>query len=714
MKLLIIVSLIIMLASCSDTTRVSGVSEGWPENVTPPTPDKQIREFTLHGDKRVDEYYWLNQRTDEKVLNYLKAENAYLDTMMASTRDFQQQLFEEMKGRIKENDESLPFKDNGYFYYTRYQEGKQYPVFARKKESLTAPEEVMLDQNVLAEGFKYYAIAGRQVSDDNRILAYTVDTVSRRLYGLRFKNLETGEDYPEMIPNVDGGSIAWAADNKTVFYILKDLTTLLGYQVWRHELGTPKEKDVMVYEEKDNRYSLYVYKSKSDKYILIVSDMNEISTEVKMLEAADPSGTLKVFQPRQEGLQYAVEHFNDKFYIRTDLAAPNFRVMETPEAQTGRENWKEVIPHRENVYISGMTLFAKHLVLTEIKDALTQIRVIDANTKADHYIGAEEPVFTTNVHINPDFNTNTLRYSYTSMTTPYSIYDYNMDTKEKKLMKQTEVLGGFNKNDYQSERLWASARDGAKVPVSILYKKGLNKDGNNPTLLYAYGSYGYNSFPSFNSNILSLVNRGFVYAVAHVRGGQELGRQWYDNGRMLKKKNTFYDFIDVGEFLIRQNFTSTKHLYANGGSAGGLLMGAIVNLRPDLWHGVIAEVPFVDVVTTMSDPTIPLTTGEYEEWGDPSVKEEYEYMKSYSPYDNVVRKDYPNMLVTTGLHDSQVQYFEPAKWVARLRERKTDNNLLLFKINMDFGHGGASGRFDYLKDEALQYAFLLALEGIRK
>ena len=409
MKTLTTVLLLIMLASCSDT-RVSGVAEGWPVNIKPPVPEKLTKEFTLHGDKRVDEYYWLNERTNPKVLDYLKAENAYLDTMMASTRDFQQQLFEEMKGRIKENDESLPYKDNGYFYYTRFQEGKQYPVFVRKKESLSAPEEILLDQNVLAEGFKYYAIAGRQVSDDNKILAYTVDTVSRRLYGLRFKNLETGADYPETIPNVEGGSIAWAADNKTVFYILKDLTTLLGYQVWRHELGTPKEKDVMVYEEKDNRYYLNLYKSKSDKYILIVSDMNEISTEYKMLEASNPTGTFSVFQPRQEGLQYYVEHFNDKFYIRTDLAAPNFRIMETPELQTSRENWKEVIPHRDNVYISGMTLFAKHLVLTEIKDALTQIRVIDATTKADHYIGSEEPVYTANVNINPDFNTGTLRY----------------------------------------------------------------------------------------------------------------------------------------------------------------------------------------------------------------------------------------------------------------------------------------------------------------
>lgn len=704
----------VFLTSCANNTRISNNSGEWPQNVTPPKPEKVLKEFSLHNDTRTDEYYWLNQRTEPKVLDYLKAENTYLDTMMSATKPLQEKLFAEMKARIKEKDETLPYKDNGYWYYSRYEEGKEYPVYCRKEGSLSAPEEVMLDQNEMAKDFRYYAIGGRVVSDNNQLIAFTVDTVSRRLYGLKFKDLVTGRIYPETIPNVEGAALAWATDNKTVFYIKKDLTTLLGYQIWRHELGTDMANDVMVYEEKDNRYYLRLYKSKSDKYIVIFSDMNELSTEVRLLEASNPQGSFKIFQPRESRLQYQVEHFENKFFIRTDLDAPNFRIMETPESATEKENWKELIAHRDNVLISGMTVFSNHLVLNEMKDALSQLRIINMSDKSDHYIKADEPVFTSFVNINPDFNTPILRYSYSSMTTPSSIYDYNMDSKEKKLMKQTEVLGGFNKEEYQSERIWATARDGSKIPVSLLYKKGLQKNGENPLLLHSYGSYGLSSYPTFNSNILSLVNRGFIYAVAHVRGGMELGRQWYDNGRLLNKKNTFYDFIDCGEYLLKEKFTSKNHLYASGGSAGGLLMGAIVNYRPDLWHGVIAEVPFVDVITTMSDPSIPLTTGEYEEWGDPSVKEEYLYMKSYSPYDNVEKKDYPHMLVTTGLHDSQVQYFEPAKWVARLRERKTDDNLLLFKINMDYGHGGASGRFDYLKDEALQYAFLLALEGIRE
>ena len=711
-NLFLSLSIALFMISCKQTSSVKIEAYKWPENIHPPLPEKNAKEFEMHGDKRIDDYYWLNQRDNPKVLDYLNAENAYLDTMMAGAKVLREKLFLEMKGRIKEKDESLPYKDNGYWYYSRYEEGKEYPVYCRKKETLDAAEEIMLDQNAMADGFKYYSIGGRQVSDNNELLAYTVDTVSRRLYGVRFKNLKTGEIYPEVIPNIEGGSLAWAADNKTAFYIKKDTTTLLGYQVWRHVLGTDPSTDVLVYEEKDNRYYLAMYRTKSKKYISIVSEMNELSTEYKLLEAANPSGEFKIFHHREPQLQYYVEHFNDKFYVRTDLNAPNFRLMETEEGNTSKNNWKEVIPHRNEVYMSGLSVFKNHLVLSEVKDATNQLRIINMTDKSEHYIQFDEPVYTAGVNINPDFNTDTLRFSYTSLTTPYSIFDYNMNTKQRLLKKQTEVLGGFDKNEYASERLWATARDGAKVPISLVYKKGMEKNGNNPLLLAAYGSYGFSSYPYFNSNILSLLNRGFIYAIAHVRGGQELGRQWYDNGRMLKKKNTFYDFIDCGEYLIKEKFTSTKHLYANGGSAGGLLMGAIANLRPDLWNGIVAEVPFVDVITTMSDASIPLTTGEYEEWGNPADSAEYFYMKSYSPYDNVEKKDYPNMLVTTGLHDSQVQYFEPAKWVARLREKKTDKNLLLFKIDMNVGHGGASGRFDYLKDVALKYAFLLVLEGI--
>jgi len=682
-----------------------------PEGVKPPTVEKEPKEFIAHGDKRIDEYYWLNQRDNPKVLNYLQAENAYLDTLMSGTKELREKLFKEMKGRIKEKDESLPYKDNGYWYYSRFEEGKQYPIFCRKKGTLEAPEEILIDQNKMAEGFKYFSIGGRSVSDNNELLAFTEDSVSRRLYGLRIKNLVTGTIYPENIANVEGGTIAWAADNKTIFYVRKDVTTLLGYQIWRHELGTDPSKDVMVYEEKDNRFYIGVYRTKSKKFIAIFSSMNQVSTEYRLLEAARPAGSFKVFEPRKENFQYHIEHFNDRFYVLTDWNAPNFRLMQTPESKTGKANWKEVIPHRKNVFISNMLVFKNHLVLGEMKDALNQLRVINLNSKKDYYITFPEAVYASFQHVNPDYNTNVLRFSYTSMTTPGSIYDFNMDTQQRELKKQTEVLGGFKSADYTSERLWATVRDGVKVPISLVYKKGMKKDGSNPLLLYAYGSYGSSTSPSFNSNVISLLDRGFVYAIAHVRGGQEMGRQWYDQGHLFNKKNTFFDFIDCGEFLIKENYTVKEHLYASGGSAGGLLMGGIVNFRPDLWHGVVADVPFVDVLTTMSDPSIPLTTGEYKEWGNPADSAEYFYMKSYSPYDNVEKKAYPNMLVTTGLHDSQVQYFEPAKWVAKLRELKTDNNKLLFKINMDAGHGGASGRFDYLKEKAWQYAFYLALEG---
>ncbi|WP_276486004.1 S9 family peptidase [Paraflavitalea pollutisoli] len=683
----------------------------WPEGVTPPVADKHPKEFKAHGDTRIDDYYWLNERENPQVIDYLKAENAYLDTMMSGTKALQDKLFAEMKGRIKEKDESLPFKNNGYWYYSRFEEGKQYPIFCRKKETLEASEEIMLDQNKMAEGFKYYSVGGRSVSDNNELLAFTADSVSRRLYGLRFKNLVTGDVYPETIPNVEGGDLAWAADNKTFFYVRKDVKTLLGYQVWRHVLGTDPKQDVLVFEEKDNRFYIGVFRTKSKKYVSIVSDMNQVSSEYRLIEATNPTGNFVVFQPRENNLQYSIEHYNDKFYVLTDWNAPNFRLMETPEGKTGRENWKEVIAHRNDVYISSLTLFKDHLVLGEVKDALNQIRVINQTAKKDYYIPFDEAVYSSYVNVNPDYNTNVLRLSYTSMTTPASIYDFNMDTQQRELKKQTEVLGGFKKEEYASERIWATARDGVKVPVSLVYKKGMQKDGSNPLLLYAYGSYGSSTNPGFNSNVISLLDRGFVYAIAHVRGGQELGRQWYDNGHLFHKKNTFFDFIDAAEFLIKEKYTVKEHLYANGGSAGGLLMGAITNLRPDLWKGVVADVPFVDVITTMSDASIPLTTGEYEEWGNPADSAEYAYIKTYSPYDNVEKKAYPNLLVTTGLHDSQVQYFEPAKWVARLRELKTDKNILLFKINMEAGHGGASGRFDYLKDVALRYAFYLALEG---
>lgn len=698
-----------LFASCQQSSNLSKSPE-WPDNIKPPTAEKVAKVFNEHGETRNDDYYWLNQREDEKVLNYLRAENAYADTMMAATKDLQAKLFAEMKGRIKEKDESVPYKKNGYWYVSRFDEGAQYPVYVRKKESLTAPDEVLIDHNIMAKGFPYFAVGAMAISDDNRIMAYTVDTVSRRLYGIRFKDLTTGTVYPETIANAEGRSIAWAADNKTLFYVKKDVKTLLGYQVYRHVLGTDPSQDVLVYEEKDNTFSVNVKRSRSDKYIFIVSELNQVSTEYKYLEASNPTAEFKVFLPRENQV-YEVDHAGDKFYIMTDKNAPNFKIMTTDENNTAFSNWKEMIPHRENVLISDFTLFKDFVVLQEMKDALNQVRVIKPSANQDYYISFDETVFTSRINNNPEYNTNTVRISYTSPTTPNSVIDVNMDTKAQEVKKVTEVIG-YDKSMYQAERIWATARDGVKVPVSLVYKKGMEKNGKNPLLLYGYGSYGYSSDPGFNSTIVSLLDRGFIFAIAHIRGGQEMGRQWYDNGKMGKKKNTFQDFIDCGEFLVKENYTSKEHLYANGGSAGGLLMGAVINMRPDLFHGVIAEVPFVDVITTMSDETIPLTTQEYKEWGNPNIKEEYAYMKSYSPYDNVEKKEYPNMLVTTGLHDSQVQYFEPAKWVAKLREYKTGNNVLFFRTNMDAGHGGASGRFDYLKDEAVNMAFLLALEGI--
>ncbi len=698
-----------LFASCQQSSNLSKSPE-WPDNIKPPAAEKVAKVFNEHGESRNDDYYWLNQREDEKVLNYLRAENAYADTMMASTKDLQAKLFAEMKGRIKEKDESVPYKKNGYWYVSRFDEGAQYPVYVRKKESLTAPDEVLIDQNIMAKGFPYFAVGAMSISDDNKIMAYTVDTVSRRLYGIRFKDLTTGTEYPETIANAEGRSIVWAAGNKTLFYVKKDVKTLLGFQVYRHLLGTDPSQDVLVYEEKDNTFSVNVKRSRSDKYIFIVSELNQVSTEYKYLDASNPTAAFKVFLPRENQV-YEVDHAGDRFYIMTDKNAPNFKIMTTDENNTAISNWKEMIPHRENVLISDFTLFKDFVVLQEMKDALNLVRVIKPSANQDYYISFDETVFTSRINNNPEYNTNTLRISYASLTTPNSVIDVNMDTKAQEVKKVTEVIG-YDKSKYQAERIWATARDGVKVPVSLVYKKGMEKNGKNPLLLYGYGSYGYSSDPGFNSTTVSLLDRGFIFAIAHIRGGQEMGRQWYDNGKMGKKKNTFQDFIDCGEFLVKEKYTSKEHLYANGGSAGGLLMGAVVNMRPDLFHGVIAEVPFVDVITTMSDETIPLTTQEYKEWGNPNIKEEYAYMKSYSPYDNVEKKEYPNMLVTTGLHDSQVQYFEPAKWVAKLREYKTDNNVLFFRTNMDAGHGGASGRFDYLKDEAVNMAFLLALEGI--
>lgn len=676
-----------------------------------PKAAQKPKELTIHGDTRIDPYYWLNERENPEVIDYLKAENAYLDTVLGHTKPFQEGLFEEIKGRIKKDDESVPYKDNGYYYLTRYEKGKEYPIYARKKGTLEAEEEIMLDVNELAKPYAYYAVGGRNVSPDNKLLAFGEDTLSRRIYTLRFKNLETGEMLPDQIPNTYG-ACAWAADNEHVFYGLKD-ETLRVYKIMRHKLGTPVSEDVEVFHEADPTFSTYVYKTKSKKYLVIGSSQT-LSDEYRVLEAENPTGRFRVIQPRERKLEYSIAHYGDRFYIRTNWDAQNFRLMACPEDATTKAHWEEIIPHREDVLFEGMDIFRDYLVLSERQEGITRLRVRPWEGE-EHYIDFPEDAYLAYTTVNPQFDTEQLRLSYTSLTTPNTQYDYHMRSREFTLLKQQEVLDpNFDPANYRSERLQATAPDGTKVPISLVYRKGFEKNGKQPLLLYGYGSYGASMDPYFSSVRLSLLDRGFAFAIAHIRGGQELGRQWYEDGKLLNKKNTFTDFIACGKYLVAQNYTSPEHLYAMGGSAGGLLMGAVINMAPELFNGVIAAVPFVDVVTTMLDESIPLTTFEYDEWGNPNDETYYEYIKSYSPYDNVEAKAYPAMLVTTGLHDSQVQYWEPAKWVARLRELKTDDNPLLLYTNLDTGHGGASGRFERYKETAMEYAFLLDLEGIKE
>lgn len=709
---LLLLAAIAFFAGCNkDTEQASNASAMYTKtDLQVPTAKKVAKELTVHGDTRIDNYYWLNERENPEVISYLEAENTYKDKMLEHTKAFQEKLFEEMKGRIKEDDQSVPYKDNGYYYLTRYEQGGEYPIYERKKGDLNAKAENLLNVNELAKAYDYFNVTGLSVSPDNKLLAYNEDTLSRRIYTVRFKNLETGEMLPDQIPGVEGYGAAWANDNKTVFYVAKDIQTLRGYKIMKHKLGTPTSQDVEIFNEKNEEFNTFVYKTKSKKYIVIGSSQT-LSNEYWVLDANTPDGKFRMIQPRERNLEYSIDHYGDKFYILTNMDAKNFRLMETPEGKTTKENWKEVIPNRSDVLLEGMEIFKDYLVLSERKNGITQIRIRPWDGSAEHYVHFPEEAYVAYTSTNPEYDTDLLRLGYQSMATPNTTFDYNMKSKEFKQLKQQEVLGGFNPKDYVTERAYVTARDGAKVPISIVYKKGFNKDGKGPFLLYAYGSYGNSMDPSFSSSRLSLLNRGFGYAIAHIRGGQEMGRQWYEDGKLLKKKNTFTDYIDCAEWLIKNNYTNKENIYAMGGSAGGLLMGAVVNMRPDLFKGVIAAVPFVDVVTTMLDESIPLTTFEFDEWGNPKNKEYYDYMKSYSPYDNVEAKDYPAMLVTTGLHDSQVQYFEPAKWVAKMREMKTDKNPLLLHTNMEAGHGGASGRFKALKDVAMQYAFLLDLAG---
>ncbi|MCX2681424.1 S9 family peptidase [Galbibacter sp. EGI 63066] len=684
------------------------------KHIIPPTAEKKPVNLEKHGDIRVDDYYWLNERENPEVIDYLERENAYYDQMTAHTNDFKEALFKEMKGRIKEDDESVPYKYNGYWYITKYEEGKDYPIYIRKKDGEGAEEEVMFDCNEMAEGYSYFNLRGINISPDNKLAAFGVDTLSRRKYTIRIKNLETGEIYPATIENTTAGS-TWANDNKTLFYTRKDPQTLRSDKVYKHVLGTDVTEDELVYHEEDETFSAFVYKTKSRKYIVFGSG-STLTSEYSILDADSPDDELKVFQPRERGLEYNIAHYEDSFYVITNAdKATNFKLMKTPVEKTTKENWEEVIPHRENVLLEDIDIFMDYLVVSERSNGLNKIKVKPWDGSDEYFIPFDNETYTAFPSTNLEFDTNTLRYVYNSLTTPASTIDFNMVTKEKVVKKEQEVLGGkFDKDNYTSERVWAKAADGTMIPISMVYKKGIKKNGKNPLLLYGYGSYGATIDPYFSSVRLSLLDRGFIYAIAHIRGGEYLGRNWYENGKLMTKKNTFTDFVDCSKFLVEGNYTSEEHLYAMGGSAGGLLMGAVINIAPELYNGVIAAVPFVDVVTTMLDESIPLTTSEYDEWGNPNNKEYYHYIKSYSPYDNVETKEYPNLFVTTGLHDSQVQYWEPAKWVAKLRNVKKGDNQLLFHINMDAGHGGASGRFEALKEVAEEYAFLLDLEGIQE
>ena len=699
-------------------------------NTFPTPPNAAIRphEMTMHGHTRIDNYYWLNERENPEVLAYLEAENQYANTCLKHIEPLQEQLFKEITGRIKQDDNSVPIKIRDYYHYTRFEEGKEYPILCRKKHGLDALEEIMLDCNVLAEGHAFFGLGEVSLSEDDRLLAYSVDTVSRRIYTVYIKDLETGELVGEPIIGTSG-NVVWASDNKTLFYGVKD-ETLRPFKIMRHRLGTSPSDDVEVYREIDETFVCYISKTKSRKYLIINSD-STLSSECRILESNHPEAGFRVFQERQPDMLYGVDHYREHFYIQTNAdGAKNYKIMRTPIGQTEKLNWEEVVPHREQVMIEGVTIFDKFFVIEEREGGLVKIRVKAWDGSTDYYIDFGEPTYTASVGANPDFEAVTLRYSYNSMTTPASVYEFDMEKRTKTLLKRQEIVGGYNPEEYVTERLMAPSHDGVLVPISIVYKKVVegkaldlvevpsvrgagssmgSRPLDRPLVLYGYGSYGASMDAYFSLARISLLDRGFIWAIAHIRGGEEMGRQWYDDGKMLNKKNTFLDFIACAEYLINNGYTSSQKLFAMGGSAGGLLVGAVTNMRPDLWKGVIAQVPFVDVVTTMLDESIPLTTGEYDEWGNPNEKQYYDYILSYSPYDNVEAKDYPAMLITTGLHDSQVQYWEPAKWAAKLRALKTDNNPLYLKTEMDYGHGGASGRFEGYKEVALEYAFMLDL-----
>ena len=683
-------------------------------DIKAPIAQKIEKELVEHGDVRIDPYYWMNDRENPEVIDYLNQENNYTKAILKPTEGLQKHLFEEIKGKIKENDESVPYKLNGYWYKVRYEEGKEYPIYTRFQESLDNTEEIIFDANVMAEGHKYFNLGGIKITENNQIAAFSTDTLGRRIYTLQFKNLQTGEILSDVIEGTTG-SATWANDNQTLFYTKKDAETLRSFQIWKHILGTPTAEDQLIYEEKDETFDVSVHKTKSRQFIMI-SSHSTVSDEYRFIDAATPDADFQLIQKRKRDLEYSVEHFGDAFYICTNQDdATNFKIVKTAITTPSQDNWEEIIPHRADTFIEDFEIYRDYLIIEERTQGLVRFNIKRWDKQEDYYMEFPEETYTAYLGFNPDFDAETLRYGYNSLTTPASVIEYNLTDKTKIILKEQEVLDpDFSKDNYTSERIWATATDGKKVAISLVRKKTTELSEDTPLLLYGYGSYGHTIDPSFSVSRLSLLDRGFVFAIAHIRGGQYLGREWYEDGKMLQKKNTFTDFIACAEYLIAQNYTSPAHLYAMGGSAGGLLMGAVMNLKPEIFNGIIAAVPFVDVVTTMLDESIPLTTGEFDEWGNPKKKKYYEYMKSYSPYDNIEAKEYPNLLVTSGLHDSQVQYWEPTKWVAKLRDLKTDKNQLLLHTNMDAGHGGASGRFEGIKEIALEYAFLLHLEEIEE
>ena len=697
------------------------ITSSCDKNLSTPEAEKQPHELVLHGNTRIDNYYWMRLTDEQKlsrdpddqtkdVLSYIEEEKEYIGSGLAHTNNLQEKIYNEIVGRIKKDDNTVPFLDNGYFYYSRFESEKEYSIHCRKKESLESSEEIILDENKLSENYDYFDLGNFNVSPNNEWVAYSVDTLSRRFFTIFFKNLKTGEILPQTIPNTTG-NIAWADDNEHIFYTSKNKVTLLSEKIYRHKLGTSSSEDMLVHEEEDESFYTGVYRSKSGKYIFIWSS-STLASDYQFLRSDDPYGKFQSFTPRVENHEYSIEHYEDHFYIISNWDALNNRLLKTKEIETERNNWMEIIPHRANSHLLSMEIFTKHLVLNERNDGLLSIRVINLKNGDDHYLKFNDRTPTAYTSVNENFDTNILRFSYNSMLTPGSIFDYDMDTREKTLLKQQQVIGGYDQDKYQDEIIYANARDGQIIPIYLVYRKDLKNKASQPLLLYGYGSYGSTEDPYFSIVRLSLLDRGFIYAVANIRGSQIFGRKSYDDGKMLNKKNTFYDFIDAARYLIKNNYTSPNELFCEGGSAGGLLIGTVINMEPQLWKGAIASVPFVDVVTTMSDPSIPLTSNEWDEWGDPREKKEYDYILSYSPYDQIVQKKYPNLLVTAGYFDSQVQYWEPLKYVAKLRDNWIGNNKLYLHINMEAGHSGKSGRFQIYREYALGLAFILDIAGV--